>query len=197
MNKRSAHIERSTKETQIKLDLELDGSGRIDAQTGVGFLDHMLAHLARHSDSDITVEARGDTQVDDHHTTEDVGMCLGQAIAKAIGGKAGINRYGWASVPMEEALANVAIDVSGRAEVVFNVRFSAGKIGSFDVQLVEEFLRALCREAGINMHVNVPYGSNDHHIAEAIFKAFAQGFRAAKQIDPRRAGQVPSTKGRL
>jgi imidazoleglycerol-phosphate dehydratase len=153
--------------------------------------------VARHSDSDITVAAKGDTQVDDHHTTEDVGICLGQAISRAMGDKAGINRYGWASVPMEEALANVAVDVSGRAEVVFNVRFSAGKIGSFDVQLVEEFLRALCREAGINMHVNVPYGSNDHHIAEAIFKAFAQAFRAAKQIDPRRGGQVPSTKGSL
>jgi imidazoleglycerol-phosphate dehydratase len=197
MKNRSAHIERSTKETQIKLALELDGSGRIDARTGVGFLDHMLAHVARHSDSDITVAAKGDTQVDDHHTTEDVGICLGQAISRAMGDKAGINRYGWASVPMEEALANVAVDVSGRAEVVFNVRFSAGKIGSFDVQLVEEFLRALCREAGINMHVNVPYGSNDHHIAEAIFKAFAQAFRAAKQIDPRRGGQVPSTKGSL
>jgi imidazoleglycerol-phosphate dehydratase len=197
MTRRSSHIERSTKETQVKLDLDLDGAGRIDAQTGVGFLDHMLAHVARHSDCDITVQAKGDTQVDDHHTTEDVGICLGQAIAEALGDKAGINRYGWASVPMEETLANVALDVSGRAEVVFNVRFSAGKIGSFDVQLVEEFLRAMCRQAGINMHVNVPYGSNDHHIAEAIFKAFAQAFRAAKQIDPRRQGQVPSTKGTL
>jgi imidazoleglycerol-phosphate dehydratase len=197
MKNRSAHIERGTKETQVKLTLDLDGGGAVESDTGVGFLDHMLAHVARHGDCDITVAARGDTQVDDHHTTEDVGICLGQAIAKALGDKAGINRYGWASVPMEEALANVAIDVSGRAEVVFNVRFSAGKIGSFDVQLVEEFLRALCREAGINLHVNVPYGSNDHHIAEAIFKAYAQAFRTAKQIDPRRRGQVPSTKGSL
>lgn len=197
MTNRTANIERKTKETAITLTLALDGSGRIDARTGVGFLDHMLAHLARHGDCDITVQAKGDTEVDDHHTTEDVGICLGQAISKALGPKAGINRYGWASVPMEETLANVALDISGRAQVVFNVRFSAGKIGSFDVQLVEEFFRALCREAGINMHVNVPYGSNDHHIAEAIFKAYAQAFAAAKRIDPRRAGQVPSTKGML
>jgi imidazoleglycerol-phosphate dehydratase len=195
--KREYKINRTTKETSITLALDLDGSGRADVSTGVGFLDHMLDHLAKHSLSDLSVQAKGDLQVDDHHTTEDVGICLGKAIVKALGTKAGINRYGWASVPMEEALADVAVDISGRAGVVFNVKFSGDKIGAFDVQLVEEFLRAICREAGICLHVNVPYGTNDHHIAEAIFKAIAQAFRIAKAIDPARKGEVPSTKGSL
>jgi imidazoleglycerol-phosphate dehydratase len=194
---RAVTIERKTKETQITLTLDLDGRGKADVRTGVGFLDHMLDHLAKHSLSDLSVAAKGDLQVDDHHTTEDVGICLGKALAKALGDKAGIHRYGWASVPMEEALANVALDISGRAGVVFNVKFSGDKIGTFDVQLVEEFLRAICREAGINLHVNVPYGTNDHHVAEAIFKAIAQALRTAKSIDPNRKGEVPSTKGSL
>jgi imidazoleglycerol-phosphate dehydratase len=194
---RTAKIDRTTKETKVSLTLELDGSGKAQLNTGVGFLDHMLDHLAKHSLSDLTVTATGDLQVDDHHTTEDVGICLGKALAKALGDKAGINRYGWASVPMEEALANVALDISGRAGVVFNAKFSGDKIGTFDVQLVEEFLRAICREAGVNLHVNVPYGTNDHHIAEATFKAIAQALRTAKAIDPARKGEVPSTKGSL
>ena len=194
---RTATIERKTKETQITLTLDLDGSGQADVRTGVGFLDHMLDHLAKHSLSDLSVVAKGDLRVDDHHTTEDVGICLGKALVKALGDKAGIHRYGWASVPMEETLADVALDISGRAGVVFNVKFSGDKIGTFDVQLVEEFLRAICREAGINLHVNVPYGTNDHHVAEAIFKAIAQALRAAKTIDPNRKGDVPSTKGTL
>lgn len=194
---RSTTIERKTRETSIRLTLDLDGSGKIESATGVGFLDHMLAHLAKHSVSDLSVTAQGDLEVDDHHTTEDVGICLGQALAKSLGDKKGINRYGWASVPMEEALANVAMDISGRAAVIFNVRFAGDKIGSFDVQLVEEFLRALCREAGVNLHVNVPYGVNDHHIAEAIFKAVAQALRTAKAIDPSRRDEIPSTKGTL
>jgi imidazoleglycerol-phosphate dehydratase len=194
---RQATIERKTKETQITLSLNLDGAGQVTAQTGVGFLDHMLDHLGKHSLCDLEARARGDRQVDDHHTTEDVGICLGQALAKALGDKAGIRRYGAASVPMDEALANVAIDLSGRPAVVFNVRFSGGKIGSFDTQLIEEFLRRLAVTAGMNLHVNVPYGTNDHHIAEAIFKAVAQALRAAKQLDPAQAGQVPSTKGTL
>ncbi len=194
---RKADIDRKTKETQITLTLDLDGSGKAQVATGVGFLDHMLDHLARHSLCDITVKARGDLQVDDHHTTEDVGICLGQALGQALGDKAGIARYGCSSAPMEEALANVALDISGRSGVTFNVRFSGPKIGSFDTQLVEEFLRALCRQAGICLHVNVPYGTNDHHVAEAIFKAFAQSLRQAKSIDPGRKGQVPSTKGVL
>jgi len=195
--KRKATITRKTKETEISLTLDLDGPGKVSVATGVGFLDHMLDHFGKHSLSDLTVKASGDLEVDDHHTTEDVGICLGQAIAQALGDKAGIVRYGSASVPMEDALADVALDLSGRAAVVFNVTFTGDKIGTFDAQLVEEFLRRLAVTAGMNLHVNVPYGSNDHHVAEAVFKAFAQAFRQAKQIDPGRKGQIPSTKGTL
>ncbi len=194
---RTATIRRKTRETEIEVTLDLDGAGRLTGQTGIGFLDHMLEHLAKHSLSDIGIEASGDLHVDDHHTTEDVGICLGQALAKALGEKVGIRRYGFASVPMDEALANVSLDLSGRAAVVFNADFPDAKIGTFDTQLVEEFLRRLAGEAKMNLHVNVPYGCNDHHIAEAIFKAVAQALRAAKSIDPGRAGEVPSTKGTL
>jgi len=197
MKNRTATIQRKTKETDIKLTLDLDGAGDVRADTGVGFLDHMLDHLGKHSMSDITVTATGDLKVDDHHTVEDVAICLGQALVQALGDKAGIARYGSASVPMDETLANVAIDLSGRPAVVFNVCFGGPKIGAFDTQLVEEFLRRLAATAGMNLHVNVPYGANDHHIAEAIFKALAQALRAAKEIDPERKGQVPSTKGTL
>ena len=197
MNKRKATIKRETKETQIELTLDLDGGGAVEAGTGIGFLDHMLDHLGKHSLSDLTVKASGDLDVDDHHTCEDVGICLGEALARALGDKAGIRRYGFASVPMDEALAEVSLDLSGRAAIVFNVRFSGDKIGSFDTQLIEEFLRRLATVAGMNLHINVPYGSNDHHIAEAIFKAFAQALRSAVSIDPRRKGEVPSTKGTL
>jgi len=197
MSKRKATIKRTTKETQIELTLDLDGAGKVSAETGVGFLDHMLDHLGKHSLSDLTVTASGDLQVDDHHTVEDVGICLGQAIAEALGEKAGIRRYGSASVPMEEALAEVAVDLSGRAAVMFNVAFAGDKIGTFDVQLIDEFLRRMALAARMNLHVNVPYGGNDHHVAEAIFKAFAQAFRSAKAIDPGRKGDVPSTKGSL
>ncbi len=194
---RTAQITRRTKETDIALSIDLDGSGKVQADTGVGFLDHMLDHLGKHSLMDITVTAKGDLHVDDHHTVEDVGICLGQAIAQALGDKAGIRRYGFSSLPMEEALANVALDLGGRAAVVYNVKFAGQKIGAFDVQLVEEFLRRMASVAGMNLHVNVPYGSNDHHIAEAIFKSFAKALRAAKTIDRARAGEVPSTKGSL
>jgi len=197
MNNRTAKVTRKTKETQIEVTLDLDGTGKVSAETGVGFLDHMLAHLGAHSGCDITVTARGDLHVDDHHTTEDVALCLGEALAKALGERAGIRRFGWASVPMDDALASAAMDLSGRAAVVFNVRFAGDKIGTFDTQLVEEFCRRLATKAGMNLHVNVPYGGNDHHIAEAIFKAIAQALRSAKEIDPLRAGQVPSTKGTL
>jgi imidazoleglycerol-phosphate dehydratase len=197
MKHRSAEISRTTKETSITLSLDLDGSGKVNASTGVGFLDHMLDHLAKHSLCDLAVRAKGDLHVDDHHTVEDVGICLGEALARSLGDKKGIARYGSASVPMDETLANVAVDLSGRPAVVFNVRFSGPKIGSFDTQLVEEFLRRLATVAGINLHVNVPYGGNDHHVAEAIFKAFAQSLRQAKAIDPLRGGEVPSTKGTL
>ncbi|MCJ7544933.1 MAG: imidazoleglycerol-phosphate dehydratase HisB [Phycisphaerae bacterium] len=197
MANRTAKITRKTKETRIEVALDLDGAGRVQVQTGVGFLDHMLDHLGTHSACDLTVLAAGDLHVDDHHTTEDVALCLGEALAKALGDKAGIRRFGWAMVPMDESLAEVALDLSGRAVVVFSVRFSGDKIGTFDTQLVEEFLRRLAAKAGMTLHVNVPYGSNDHHVAEAIFKALAHALRAAKEIDPRRSGQVPSTKGTL
>jgi imidazoleglycerol-phosphate dehydratase len=194
---RQATRKRKTKETSISLSLNLDGTGQVDARTGVGFLDHMLDHLGRHSLTDLTVQAEGDTQVDDHHTTEDVAIVLGEALVEALGDKAGIRRYGSASVPMEEALAEVAIDLSGRAAVVFDVRFTGDKIGTFDTQLVEEFFRRLAATAAMNLHVRVPYGSNDHHIAEAVFKAVAQALRQAKEIDPRASGEIPSTKGTL
>jgi len=197
MSERTAAVQRKTKETDVELKLNLDGVGSVQAETGVGFLDHMLDHLGTHSLTDLTVKAAGDLKVDDHHTTEDVAICLGEALKQALGEKAGIRRYGWASVPMEEALATVALDLSGRAAVVFNVAFTGEKIGSFDVQLIEEFLRRFAAVAGMNLHVNVPYGSNDHHVAEAIFKALAQALRAAKSLDRDRPGQVPSTKGSL
>ena len=197
MSDRVATVKRTTKETSIELTLNLDGSGEVTARTSVGFLDHMLDHLGKHSLCDLSVIAEGDTQVDDHHTTEDVAICLGEALAKALGDKAGIRRYGSASVPMEEALANVALDLSGRAAVVFNVPFAGDKIGTFDVQLIEEFIKRFAAVAAINLHINVPYGGNDHHVAEAIFKAIAQALRQAKQIDPARAGSIPSTKGTL
>ena len=197
MTKRKATIKRETKETRIELTLDLDGTGKTQINTGVGFLDHMLDHLGTHSLCDLTVKASGDVQVDDHHTVEDVAICLGEALAEALGDKAGIRRYGSASVPMEDALANVALDLSGRAAVVFEVKFTGDKIGTFDTQLIEEFLRRLASVAAMNLHIVVPYGVNDHHIAEAIFKAVAQALRAAKAIDPDRPDEVPSTKGTL
>jgi len=197
MKQRTATISRKTRETDIHLTLNLDGTGRVEASTGVGFLNHMLDHLGTHSLTDLTVRATGDLEVDAHHTVEDVAICLGQALAEALGDKAGIRRYGSAKVPMEDALADVAVDLSGRAAVVFNARFPGERIGTFETQLVEEFLRRFALAAGMNLHVTVPYGSNDHHIAEAIFKALAQALRAAKSIDPDRPDQVPSTKGTL
>ncbi|MBI5723395.1 MAG: imidazoleglycerol-phosphate dehydratase HisB [Planctomycetes bacterium] len=197
MADRKATISRKTNETDITVSLDLDGSGKTDCNTGVGFLDHMLDHLGKHSLCDLTVRASGDTHVDDHHTVEDVAICLGQAVVKALGDKAGIRRYGNARVPMEEALADVAIDLSGRAAVVYNVKFIGSKIGTFDTQLIEEFLRRLASTAACNLHITVPYGGNDHHIAEAIFKAVAQALRQAKEIDPARGADVPSTKGVL
>jgi len=194
---RTASIKRDTKETKISIELNLDGTGQTDCRTGVGFLDHMLDHLAKHSLCDLKIRAKGDLHIDDHHTVEDVAICLGEAMDKALGDKAGIARYGSARVPMDEALAEVSIDISGRSAVVWDVKFAGGKIGSFDTQLIEEFLRRLAAVARINLHVAVPYGSNDHHIAEAIFKATAQALRQAKAIDPARQGEIPSTKGTL
>ncbi|MBL7220204.1 MAG: imidazoleglycerol-phosphate dehydratase HisB [Phycisphaerae bacterium] len=194
---RTATIKRSTNETSITVTLDLDGTGQVDNATGVGFLDHMLDHLGKHSLTDLTVSARGDLHVDDHHTTEDVAICIGEGLIEALGDKAGINRYGSASVPMDEALAEVSLDLSGRPAVVFNVNFVGDKIGTFDTQLIGEFISRLAAVSGMNLHVTVPRGANDHHIAEAIFKALARALRQAKAIDPAQKGQVPSTKGTL
>lgn len=194
---RTAEISRQTHETRITLSLNLDGTGKASIETGVGFFNHMLELLARHSLIDINVHAEGDLDVDAHHTVEDVGIVFGQAIEKAVGDKKGIFRYGWALVPMDETLAQVAIDLSGRAALVFNATFSEGKIGTFDTELVNEFFRALAGNAKMNLHIAVPYGQNNHHIAEAIFKATAKALRQAVTLDPRNSGAVPSTKGTL
>jgi len=193
---RTAEISRKTKETNIRLALNLDGTGKSAARTGVGFFDHMLDLLARHSLIDMTIDAKGDLDVDAHHTVEDVGIVLGQAIEKALGDKRGICRYGWAIVPMDESLAQVAVDLSGRPAFVFKVKFPRGTIGDFPVELVEEFFKSLATNAKMNLHVTVPYGSNNHHISEAIFKATAKALRQAVSHDPR-ITDVPSTKGSL
>jgi imidazoleglycerol-phosphate dehydratase len=194
---RTAQLSRQTAETQISLDLNLDGTGQSTIATGVGFFDHMLTHLAKHALLDLSVQAKGDLHIDDHHTVEDVSLVLGSALDKALGDKKGVFRYGWASIPMEDTLAHVALDLSGRPAFVFNVAFPAPKIGSFDVELVHESLRSFANTAKMNLHVNVPYGSNAHHIAEAIFKALAKALRQAVTIDPRAAAAIPSTKGTL
>ncbi len=193
---RTAQIGRKTKETRVELDLNLDGTGKSSPETGVGFFDHMLDLLARHSLFDLTVHAEGDLEVDAHHTVEDVGIVLGQAIEKALGDKRGIYRYGWAIVPMDESLAQVAVDLSGRPAFVFNVKFPGQTIGAFPVELVAEFFKAVATSARMNLHVSVPYGDNNHHIAEAIFKAIAKALRQAVSHDPRN-DDVPSTKGSL
>ena len=196
MKHRTAKISRQTKETRIDLALDLDGGGKASVETGVGFFNHMLDLLSRHSLIDIDVHAEGDLDVDAHHTVEDVGIVIGQGLEKALGDKKGIYRYGWAMVPMDESLAQVAIDLSGRAAFVFNVQFKGPKVGTFDVELVSEFFRAVANSAKLNLHVAVPYGENNHHIAEAIFKAVAKGLRQAVSMDARNTG-VPSTKGAL
>jgi imidazoleglycerol-phosphate dehydratase len=196
MPNRTAEISRKTRETQIRVAIDLDGSGKVSAKTGVGFFDHMLDLLARHSLIDLTVEASGDLHVDAHHTVEDVGIVIGQCIEKALGEKRGIYRYGWAIVPMDESLAQVAIDLSGRPAFVFNVNFKGSLIGNFPVELVDEFFKSIATNAKMNLHVNVPYGTNNHHISEAIFKATAKALRQAVSADPRNS-DVPSTKGSL
>lgn len=196
MTKRIATIHRKTKETQVELTINIDGEGNSHISTGVGFLDHMLDILTKHSLLDLTIKASGDRIVDDHHTVEDVGICFGQGVKEALGNKKGIRRFSNSSVPMQEALANVAIDISGRPALVFNVAFHTEKIGNFDVELIEEFLEAFSTNAGINLHVNVPYGTNAHHIAEAIFKGLAKALEDAVRTDER-IKDVPSTKGVL
>lgn len=193
---RSFEIDRKTAETEIKLVLNLDGSGRSSLSTGLGFLDHMLTLFARHSLVDLEVFCKGDTHVDGHHSAEDIGICLGQAIERSLGDKKGIYRYGHMSLPMDETLVQVAIDFSGRPYFVWNVTFPTPRVGEFDTELVEEFWHAVCVQAKMNLHVNLQYGRNSHHIAEAIFKALARAMRQAWAIDPREPG-VPSTKGTL
>ena len=194
---REGKITRSTKETEISVGVNLDGSGRAEIATGIGFLDHMLDLLARHSRIDLAVKAKGDLHIDQHHTTEDVGIVLGQAIKKALGDMRGITRYADVHVPMDEALTRVAIDISGRPFLVFKVAFTRPKVGTFDTELVKEWFHAFAMNAGITLHVETLYGSNDHHIAESCFKGLARALRAAVAIDARAAGEVPSTKGRL
>lgn len=197
MGARRAEITRATSETDIRVSLDLDGTGQASIATGVGFLDHMLTALARHALLDLTVQAKGDLHIDDHHTTEDVGIVIGQAIRQALGDKRGIRRYGAALIPMDEALAEAALDVSGRPYLAWSVAFQRPKIGTFDTELVEEFFRALAFNAGVTLHVTLKAGTNAHHVAEACFKALARALRQAVEPDPRAGGAIPSTKGAL
>jgi len=193
---RTAEISRQTRETNVRVELNLDGTGKTTAQTGIGFFDHMLDLLGRHALIDLNVQAQGDLQVDAHHTVEDVGLVIGQAILQALGDKRGIFRYGWANVPMDESMAQVAIDLSGRPAFVFKVQFAGPLIGQFPVELVEEFFKSLATAGKMNLHITVPYGTNNHHVSEAIFKATAKALRQAVSLDPRNS-DVPSTKGSL
>ena len=193
---RAANIDRTTSETEVRVRLDLDGSGAGARTTGVGFLDHMLDLLARHGHLDLEVEARGDLQTGAHHTVEDVGICIGQAMADALGDRAGIARYGHMTVPMDESRAACAIDVSGRGLLVFEADLPPGAIGNFDHELVEEFLRALAANARVTLHLTIEAGSNSHHMIEAAFKALARALRQAVALDPSESG-IPSTKGTL
>ena len=194
---RKATVERRTSETEISVAIDLDGEGRYDVKTGIGFLDHMLEQLSRHSLIDLTIRATGDTHIDLHHTTEDVGIALGQAIREALGDRRGIARYASIELAMDEACTRAALDVSGRPYLVWRVDFPRPKVGDFDTELFREFFQALAQNAGLTLHVVNLYGDNSHHIAETCFKAVARGLRAAVALDPRIAGSIPSTKGTL
>ncbi|WP_299148870.1 imidazoleglycerol-phosphate dehydratase HisB [uncultured Tateyamaria sp.] len=194
---RSTTLTRTTAETDISVALNLDGTGVYDNQTGVGFFDHMLDQLARHALIDMTVRCAGDLHIDDHHTVEDVGIAIGQALAEAVGNKKGIQRYGSCLLPMDDALVRAALDLSGRPFLVWNVDLPTPKIGTFDTELVREFFQALSTHAGITLHVDMLHGLNSHHIAEAAFKAVARALRIALEVDPRVADAIPSTKGTL
>ena len=194
---RKASIERKTTETEISASVELDGKGAYEVKTGIGFLDHMLEQLARHSLIDIKLKAKGDLHIDFHHTTEDSGIALGQAVAKALGDRKGIRRYASLHLPMDEALTRAAIDVSGRPYLIWKVDFSRPKIGDFDTELVREWFQAFAMNAGVTLHIETLYGDNNHHIAESCFKALARSLREAVEIDPRQKDRVPSTKGSL
>jgi imidazoleglycerol-phosphate dehydratase len=194
---RKAAVKRTTKETDVEVAVDLDGTGAASIETGIGFFDHMLDLLARHSRIDLKVQAKGDLHIDHHHTTEDVGIAFGQAVRKALGDMKGITRYADVHMPMDEALTRVAIDISGRPFLVFKAEFSRDKVGSFDTELVQEWFQAFAVNAGVTLHVETLYGSNNHHIAESCFKGLARALRIAVAIDPRNAGEIPSTKGQL
>ncbi len=194
---RQAEVKRTTKETDIAVAVNLDGSGTATVATGIGFLDHRLDLFARHSRIDLTVKATGDLHIDQHHTTEDVGIALGQAVKQALGDMRGIARYADVHVPMDEALTRVAIDISGRPFLVFRVKFGRDKVGTFDTELVNEWFQAFAVNAGVTLHVETLYGHNDHHISESCFKGLARALRSAVAIDPRAKDEVPSTKGSL
>ncbi|MFV0279763.1 MAG: imidazoleglycerol-phosphate dehydratase HisB [Rhodoblastus sp.] len=197
MDMRRATVQRKTKETDISLTVDLDGSGNAAISTGIGFFDHMLDQIARHALFDLEITAKGDLHIDDHHSVEDVGIALGQAIRQAVGDRRGIRRYASAYVPMDEALTRAAIDLSGRAFLVFEAQFPSPKIGTFDTELVREFFQALAGNCGANIHIDNIRGANSHHIAESCFKALARALREAVEIDPRQAHTIPSTKGVL
>jgi imidazoleglycerol-phosphate dehydratase len=194
---RKASIDRKTTETEISVSVDLDGTGAYDVKTGIGFLDHMLELLARHSLIDIKLRAKGDLHIDFHHTAEDSGIVLGQAVAKALGDRKGIRRYASLHLPMDETLTRAAIDVSGRPYLVFKADFSRPKIGDFDTELVREWFQAFAMNAGVTLHVETLYGDNNHHIAESCYKALARALREALEIDPRQKDRIPSTKGSL
>jgi imidazoleglycerol-phosphate dehydratase len=194
---RTADIHRNTLETQVRVKLDLEGTGKSQLATGIGFFDHMLDQIARHGLIDLQVDARGDLHIDAHHTVEDVGITLGQALAKALGDKKGLTRYGHAYVPLDEALSRVVVDLSGRPGLSFNVAFTKGNIGDFDVELVREFFQGLVNHAAITVHIDNLRGDNAHHQAETVFKAFARALRMAIGVDPRTGASVPSTKGSL
>ena len=194
---RKATVKRKTKETDISVAVDLDGTGKARIRTGVGFFDHMLEQVARHSLIDITISAKGDLHIDQHHTVEDVGIALGQAIKQALGDMKGIARYADVHLPMDEAMTRAAIDISGRPHLVWKVTFTKNKVGELDSELFREFFAAFAQNAGVTLHVENLYGRNNHHIAETCFKALARVLRAATEIDPRQKGRVPSTKGRL
>jgi len=194
---RQTTLSRTTAETEITVTVNLDGTGAYDNQTGIGFFDHMLDQLARHSLIDMTISAKGDLHIDDHHTVEDVGITLGQALTQALGDKRGIRRYGSCLLPMDDALVRTALDLSARPFLIWNVILPTSKIGTFDTELVREFFQALSTHGGITLHVDMLHGINSHHIAEAAFKSVARALRDAVEVDPRKSGDIPSTKGAL
>ena len=194
---REASVSRSTKETTISVSVNLEGSGQYAVNTGIGFLDHMLEQLSRHSLMDLTVEATGDLHIDFHHTTEDVGICIGEAVSQALGDRAGITRYGSAVIPMDETLSEVALDLSNRPYLIWKVNFSKPKLGEMDTELFKEWFQAFAQSAGATLHVWNKYGENNHHIVESCFKGLARSLRMAIEIDPRKADAIPSTKGTL